>query len=215
MNIEQQIEETNKAIAAHEGTTVETSVVEPAVTQDDATEDDAPKGESFTLDMPTAGVSAGRHKFEGEDERIQRMADFMTTNAPIVSFGKNFFSATHAAKILSDAGLLLASPLVVGGHSFPLADGEQHITNAGDSTWLCPACGSAHGTGLHPSPKVSAKGIMSNSMFWSPVLNRLFSISDTCWREYVSKPGLAKHVVHVARYVADAKKPARKPKGGK
>lgn len=56
-------------------------------------------------------------------------------------------------------------------------------------TWGCKACHSAHGSGVYPSREVSAKLLRKNKFFYNPATRELFTISDSCWVDYVTALG--------------------------
>ena len=58
-------------------------------------------------------------------------------------------------------------------------------------TWGCKACHSAHGSGVYPSRDVSAKLLRKNKFFYNPATKELFTISDSCWGDYVVGVGAA------------------------
>jgi len=50
--------------------------------------------------------------------------------------------------------------------------------------WGCPYCGSAHGSGKHPSGWISARNLAKNVFYYNPETCRVFTISKTCLDEY-------------------------------
>lgn len=57
------------------------------------------------------------------------------------------------------------------------------------SVWSCPACRSAHGSGVYPSREKDATRLARNKFYYRPADKALFVISDTCFSDYVKGIG--------------------------
>jgi hypothetical protein len=74
------------------------------------------------------------------------------------------------------------------GHTLPLA-ADTVLSLATVSVWGCPACRSAHGSGIYPSRAVSAMNLATNKFYYRPSDQRLFTISNSCRKKYVKDLG--------------------------
>jgi hypothetical protein len=63
--------------------------------------------------------------------------------------------------------------------------------------WGCPACYSAHGSGVYPSRDVSEKLLKSTDWYYDPKQKQVFTISSTCYDEYVKAFGMANRIIPV------------------
>jgi hypothetical protein len=113
---------------------------------------------------------------------------------------------------LYDVGQILAQVVegktlaehIAEGHSFTLGAVKspnevrlqlrpgQVFSLATLNSWGCPACHSAHGSGRYPSREVDSKGLASNVFYYRPADQTLFTISRTCWQQYVIDLGATK-----------------------
>ncbi len=75
------------------------------------------------------------------------------------------------------------------GVKLPLQAGFKLSLGTLVASWACPACHSAHGSGVYPSREVSAKILASNRFYYRPADKALFVISDTCFAQYVKGIG--------------------------
>jgi hypothetical protein len=74
------------------------------------------------------------------------------------------------------------------GHILPLAANTE-LSLATVAVWGCPFCRSAHGSGIYPSRAVSAMNLATSKFYYRPSDQRLFTISNSCWKKYVEEPG--------------------------
>lgn len=166
---------------------------------------------------------AGQNEKRGE--RIARMERFWKdgVNGVLIAVGTllgyKVDDKTLAEYIASGEDVTLTE-VNVEGVILPLADGGLTLNLANmPSTWGCPACRSAHGSGTYPSREVSAKLLSNNRFFYRPADRALFVISESCWSEYVV--GMGAHTPARFRSARSIPKqvtaPAKQeaPKGGK
>lgn len=142
--------------------------------------------------VPTSKAFGG----ESKAARVARMKSYWSdkSNAVLLSVGRllaqSFNGKTLAAHVL--AGETLELPAVsVNGQSYPLADGFQ-ISMANIKTWGCPACHSAHGSGVGTSRDRNEGLLASNAFYYNPASKTLVTISDTCFSNYVVALGANK-----------------------
>jgi hypothetical protein len=67
--------------------------------------------------------------------------------------------------------------------TFPLASGYV-LSLETIGTWGCPACHSAHGSGVAPSRRQEVAKLESNVFYYNPATRELFTISASCYEKY-------------------------------
>jgi hypothetical protein len=152
----------------------------------------------------TSSTGAKAGKRETEEERVIRMKALLNSAEykMLIPVGK-LLARRHNSRTLAehivDGATIPLKTITIQGKSYPLAEGFainlQAAKDAPQATpWLCPACTSAHGSGIRPSPGVSAKGLASNDWYYNPATKLLFVISDTCFDTYVRRAGFGKRI---------------------
>jgi hypothetical protein len=123
------------------------------------------------------------------------MRAFWKTNPVVYKVGR-FLAEEHE-------GMTLAAHLAAGrefknlpaimaenGRVLPLQEGFTLSLKTLD-IWGCPACESAHGSGVGQSGKVNVAALESCKFYYSPSTKKFFTISTTCWGKYVKALGYA------------------------
>lgn len=118
------------------------------------------------------------------EKNVVRMRRFWSDekNAVLYSIGK--LLQPIAQKMIAREEFTLPEAIKVSGKNVPLAPG-QVLSLSNVSTWGCPACQSAHGTGSKSSPNPNAGYLAQNQFYYNPVTQRVFAISATCFKQYV------------------------------
>jgi hypothetical protein len=131
---------------------------------------------------------------ETEAARRARMTALWSNpnHATLIPIGK--FLASEAggksfAQWLIDGESIELDHVMSEGVRLPLAAGFVMSLKNVTSTWGCIACRSAHGSGVKPSKGISLKGLVNNRFYYNPTTQGLVTISDTCWKTYVSDLG--------------------------
>lgn len=152
---------------------------------------------NVTITAPKLGARFGQNELR--DAREKRMKAFWAAseNAIIHPVGKLLATKVSETETIADIlvqpnGEVELDELNVDGKVLPLLPGFRLSLANLVSVWSCPACRSAHGSGVYPSREVSAKLLMGNKFYYRPSDKALFSISDTCWGDYVHALGAAK-----------------------
>jgi hypothetical protein len=153
----------------------------------------------FNVSVPsTLGRSFGQN--ENGDARLARMTAWLAAsdNATLVPFGKFLALAHHVdestkqvvtlAEYIFGGGSFSVDSLVIAGTKVKLAEPQEICldTCATENGWGCVACRSAHGSGIYPSKRVDIKGLSENKWYYNPATRRIFTISSTCFRDYVT-----------------------------
>lgn len=114
-------------------------------------------------------------------------------------------AARTVADILASGESVEMNAITIDGVTLPLADGfELSIANC-FQTWGCPACHSAHGSGIAPSRKVDTILLATCKFFYRPSDKTLFTISSTCWGDYVQ----ALNACSPKRFISPKQDPSR------
>jgi hypothetical protein len=116
-----------------------------------------------------------------ENNRIYKIGKFLT----IVLDGNTLAQRLAAREEIPIEYITLDNGLVV-----PLEPGFK-LSLMSIAKWGCPACNSAHGSGVFPSREVDADGLARCEFYYNPATKRLFMISKTCWLKYVKALGFA------------------------
>jgi hypothetical protein len=146
----------------------------------------APEGETVSA---KGRIAIG----SGYDVKIPLMLEFMERQGTeIWTVGKllayKFQGATIAQHMCDGTELpAMESITTINGTRLPL---ESPLTLSFDSitVWGCPACNSAHASGIHPSKpqhRDAVKLAANNVFYYSPLTREVFTISETCWKQYV------------------------------
>ncbi len=140
----------------------------------------------------------------GEDRKAReaRMKGYWQNpvNAQVYSVGKllsvQVSGTTLAEMMVKGETLELESITALNGVSLPLQTGfKMSLKNV--SHWGCPACKSAHGSGVYPSREVDATRLARSEFYYNPATKALFTISETCFGDYVKALGATSHIVEV------------------
>ncbi len=144
-------------------------------------------------DIQTASRGLGRESKDGRKARIRSW--FGALDGALIPVGRlldqrDAQNVPFLASALAKGETLdLGDHLMVAGKRLSLAKGlTLSLGNA--STWACPACNSAHGTGKGVSPAVSADMLATNQFYYRPGDKTLLTISKTCFGDYVQAEGL-------------------------
>lgn len=170
----------------------------------------------LTLTTNSPKMTAGLGQNEKQADRITRMTAYWNApeNQVLYPVGKllalpvDKSGKTIADVIAAGGSIELGESIEVDGKSLPLQPGYTLSLVTLVKDWSCPACRSAHGSGVYPSGSVSANGLKSNRFFYRPADRSLFTISDTCWKAYVAQLG----AFSATRFMSPATaKPVAKP----
>jgi hypothetical protein len=134
---------------------------------------------------------------EDVDTRSARMVQYLrhADNRKFVKVGK-LLSQGNYAQIVADGGKIgVPETMTVDHVTLPMAPGQVislETLNPDKGGWGCPACKSAHGSGVYPSKGVTVKGLAQNTFYYNVATRKLFSISNTCLDTYF-EGAAAKH----------------------
>jgi hypothetical protein len=163
----------------------------------------------------TSGRSFGQN--ENSKDRLTRMRLFWQDKANAVLFPVGKLLSAQASKtqtiadVLASGGEVEMDSITVGGKVLSIAPSHQKLSlSNAPTTWACPACRSAHGSGIYPSQKVDADLLADNKFFYRPSDKVLFSISVTCWRDYIT--ALGANTPERFRSASEAPVPKQEPK---
>jgi len=167
------------------------------------------------VETKTATAIGGR---EDKEAREGRMRTFWSdpSNKQVFYVGKLLSMSVDGgetgASILASNGQVEIgeTDLVVNGRTLPLPAGFTLSLANLESVWACPACKSAHGSGVRSSRAVDVKLLADCKFYYNPQTKALFTISSTCFGDYVKGLGFAGQVVAVP-----APKQAKGEKGEK
>jgi hypothetical protein len=158
---------------------------------------------STTTTVPTGTFA------EKRVARIARMKAFWADkqNKTIYVIGR-LLAHSHEGKTLAahliDGVEFEMDSIQSNGRVLPLQAGFK-LSLKTLSGWGCPVCKSAHGTGIHPSPKADADLLGNCKFFYNPTTKALFTISDNCWSDYVKDLNAVKQFVDVPTVEVDNK----------
>lgn len=128
---------------------------------------------------------------ESQPARVDRMKAFWARpeNATIYRVGRvlaNQADATRSiAEVLAGGEDVELEAVTIEGKVLPLQEGFTLSLAKLPQAWGCPACHSAHGSGVWPSTSVNAGNLETCEFYYNPQTRLLFTISKTCWRDYV------------------------------
>lgn len=160
----------------------------------------------------------GRANFgqtEGRKARMIRMKAFWADKANAVLHPLGSLLACEVSKgvriadvLASGKGVVIDRVTLVSGQVLPV-DPPQTISMATCAHgWGCIACHSAHGSGIPPSRTPDSKpdpdGLVTNRFFYHPVTRQVFSLSMSCWGEYVQGLGAVSDARFAAPFKATA-----------
>jgi len=166
----------------------------------------------------TDSVRAPQGKGNGKEKkanRLNRMRAFWahTNNKTLYAVG------TLLAMQYADTGMTAADVLVAGGkveigvaelevsgRVLPLPEGFSISLANISKTWGCPACRSAHGSGVYPSSAVDSTLLAKTRWYYNPTTQELFTISATCLGDYVQALGALDRIVEVPALTAKERK---------
>ncbi|SRR6266446_899647 len=144
----------------------------------------------------TTGKAFGQN--ENKADRTRRMKAFWSdvANAIVHPVGQ-LLAYVEAGKTLAqhitEGQEIDLTEVSINGKLYPLTEGTKLSLSNVATFWGCPACRSAHGSGVYPSRNVSASHLATNRFFYNPATKQLFTISDSCWQEYVKGLGAIKN----------------------
>ncbi len=154
-----------------------------------------------TVDIPGLNCPNGLSSYrESQPAREERMRAFWNApeNRQIWKVGK-LLSQKHERKTLAQyvisEGIEL-DKISINGNTLPLEPGFK-LSLDSILNWGCPACHSAHGSGVWPSTSVNAGNLERCEFYYNPETRLLFTISKTCWDDYVEKLGAVSRFVEV------------------
>jgi hypothetical protein len=130
---------------------------------------------------------------EGRLAREARMRNFWAApeNRWLFRIGKlleNDVEGVSLAQRLAQGEEIELNSITVADQYLPLQPRLTLSLNS-LSEWGCPACHSAHGSGVAPSRNISADELAKNEFYYNPATERLFTISKTCFKKYVEALG--------------------------
>lgn len=154
---------------------------------------------TMVVASPAKVSGFGSSQNEDKPQRLARMRDEFWTaieNEVLIPVGKilatKFDADRTLADILMEGESIEMDTVSVEGVTFPLAAGFEMTLQNLATTWGCPACHSAHGSGVYPSRDQRADLLAGNKFFYRPYDATLLTISDTCWKDYVVALGANK-----------------------
>jgi hypothetical protein len=129
-------------------------------------------------------------KIPNTDKRTEhdaRVARTVGSSGPLVDMGKLLAGVgaegyTYADGVAKGESVNVANVL----EGVPLRPGIV-ISLQTIKEWGCPYCGSAHGSGVSYSRRVSASYLAKNQFFFNPQTNSLFTISKGCMPNSIRK----------------------------
>lgn len=136
---------------------------------------------------------------EDKNARARRMRAYWadSKNAVLHPIGR------FLASVIDNDGTTLADLVVKGetvtidsvtlatGEVLPVVPAARISLQTTATVWGCPACRSAHGSGVYPSrtKDIDAANLAHNKWFYNPATRQIHVISDTCWGTYVKAMG--------------------------
>jgi hypothetical protein len=148
----------------------------------------------------TAVKAVGKNNKAGQNEdkasRITRMKRYWDEKQNAVLYNLGQLLATKAGDTTLAEQVVAGEELVIDRLTMPngtvlVLDPVLKISLKNVPRWGCPACHSAHGSGVYPSRDITVKGLKRNSWFYNPATKQAFVISDSCWDDYVKAFGAA------------------------
>lgn len=146
-----------------------------------------------TIQATATKTGTGGRNNEDSDARLARMRAFWqdTSNAVLYPIGRLLALAvagkTLAEHLLAGESIELETVTAPNGVTLPL---KNTVLALKSPTWLCPACKSAHGTGIAPSKKQKRSGLEQNEWYYNPATQTIFVISNTCRKVYCTDLGV-------------------------
>jgi hypothetical protein len=136
---------------------------------------------------------------------------FFAKNATILKLG-NLLAVKQAdgktlAEVLATTGKVTVPRIKLNDGSVMAPSNVQELTFDNIGEWGCPACGSAHGSGMGSSNAIKVSGLQSIEFYYGVESKTLFTVSRTCFGDYVKATGLYKQIVD--------RLPVKDQKGGK
>jgi len=138
---------------------------------------------------------------ESRSARMNRMRAFWAApeNHELFTIGELLAEKdegrTIAERIVAGEDIPIET-ISVNGSALPLAAGFRLSLNS-ISSWACPACHSAHGSGIFPSRDTNTAGLERCKFYYNPRTRCIFTISNTCWRRYVEELGVRDQFIDV------------------
>lgn len=145
--------------------------------------------ESLDAQVQTKAKFGGTNS-EGSAKRNERLIAFyqLVTSMLFLNVGK-FLSQVRSGKRLADwvyeGRSITLKSVSIGGKLFPLPEGYVISLDTCTTVWGCMVCHSAHGTNIAPSKGSDPNGLAENEWYYNPATRELFTISKTCWKQYV------------------------------
>lgn len=131
---------------------------------------------------------------ESESDRLARMRQYWQSkdNAVLVPLGQllamPFDAKRTVAEVVAGGGEVTIDKLQMPDGKVLEVSPAQVISlkTCADKQhgWGCPACSSAHGSGIAPSRDVTVDGLARNQWYYNPASKQLRVISDTCIDKY-------------------------------
>lgn len=169
----------------------------------------------FTI---TTSARAPQGKGNGKEkkaDRVNRMRSFWShsNNKTLYAIGTLLamqYESTGmtSAEVLAQGGKVEigVDELEVGGRVLPLVEGFVLTLANITKVWGCPACRSAHGSGVYPSSAVDSTLLAKTRWYYNPATKELFTISATCLGEYVQALGALDRIVEVPALTSKERK---------
>ena len=150
-------------------------------------------GKVATLGVTSFGQNEDKHA------RQRRMRAYWAdaNNAvlhPIGRFLANVIDndgTTLADLVLAGETVVIDSVTMATGEVLPVVPPARISLQTTATVWGCPACRSAHGSGVYPSrtKDIDRDNLMHNRWFYNPQTKAIHVISDSCWGTYVKALG--------------------------
>jgi hypothetical protein len=101
------------------------------------------------------------------------------------------------AEILVDEGSVRVPRIQLVDGTFLDPTNVQKLTleKSNVERWGCIACHSAHGSGIGNAQSVGVSRLETNEFYYGVETRSLFTISDTCYGDYVQATGLHEQIV--------------------
>jgi hypothetical protein len=164
------------------------------------------------LNFEVSSASGNGRKSKADKEQDARAFFACPENQKITEVGKLLSQKVGngtLADVLVTTGksLPLGEKITVKGVDVKLAPG-QTLGLESINSWACPFCNSAHGSGKGVSDAVSGK-LLATNRFFVDGNGKLFTISTTCYGDYVKALSHAKHIHAPVAVAAPAKAQAK------
>jgi hypothetical protein len=113
-------------------------------------------------------------------DRKSRIARTTGSTGPLFRIGELLAARDHGPKTRAEylcEGKTIDVKIYMSGSD---PEGTFRLSLSSINIWGCPFCGSAHGSGVHPSSDLYAPSLATNMFYYNPATRQLFTISKTC-----------------------------------